>query len=381
MLLAQAAVALIAGHLVPGLLLAQGLELGRTTVERLVLAAILGGPVAATVYVVSLALEWPVLYWMLLVGLNFASLALLVLERRRGTGLTREAVSSRRVWLGLIGLILLVGIVYATTTGTSFRYDGEGNLLMDRALQRDTLYHVGMVRSLESSFPPELLSTSGIEVHYHALYHLQLAGWARHFGMDVFDAVYRVGALWSLMLLILSSFLLGRRFAGSDGGGLLTALLVFGTGLGFLFFWTPSADWWSLSFLDVTLVSVLLPNPLLPGLSLFFAGLVCLDDYLDSGRWGALVGSALLIVSLLQVKVFLGAQALGGVLIAAFLARRDARRTSCCDLRSDSCFPPRDFVDRLGCRRRKHRHPIATTRNRPLLDGETGLDSGGAGVG
>jgi hypothetical protein len=325
MLLAQAAVALITGHLLPGLLLARGLRLGRTTVERSILAAILGGPVAAVVYLISLLLESSSLYWLLLAGLNIASIFFLLRGRKEGDRLPREPVASRRVWIGLVGLIIVIGLAYAVSTGTSFRYDGEGNLLMDRALQRDTLYHVGMVRSLESSYPPELLSTSGVEVHYHALYHLQLAGWARHFGMDVFDAVYRVGALWSLILLILSSFLLGRRFAGNDVGGLLAALLVFGTGLGFLFFWTPSADWWSSSFLDVTLVSVLLPNPLLSALALLFAGLACLDDYLDSRKRGALAGSAVILACLFQVKVFLGAQALGGILVAAVLRWRSSK--------------------------------------------------------
>jgi hypothetical protein len=224
----------------------------------------------------------------------------------------------------LIGLFVLIGIVEATyllTTGSSFRFDSEGNLLIDRALQRDTLFHIGMVRSLLSSYPPELLSSSGVTVAYHAGYHLQVAAWARFFGIDVIDGIYRVGEVWSIGLLMLTAFLLGRRFTRSDTGGMTTAVLIFGAGLGFFFSSAPHADWWSLLFMDVTLVSVFLPNPLLPALPLLFVGLACLDDYLEGGDKRALVGSALGLIPLVFIKVFLGAQILGAVALAAVLVR------------------------------------------------------------
>jgi hypothetical protein len=107
------------------------------------------------------------------------------------------------------GKLALIEVATWVTTGTLFRLDGAGNLLMDRALQRDTLFHAGVVRSLTHSYPPQLLSFSGATLAYHTGYHLQLAAWARFFGVDVFDGLYRFGPAWSLALLILSAFLLG----------------------------------------------------------------------------------------------------------------------------------------------------------------------------
>ncbi len=101
----------------------------------------------------------------------------------------------------------------------------------------------------------------------------------------------------------------------------MVAVMIFGAGLGFLFPTAPGADWWSLLFIDVALVSVFLPNPLLPALPLLFVGLALLDDYLQGGDKGALIGSALGLIPLLFIKVFLGVQILSGLASAALLMR------------------------------------------------------------
>lgn len=325
MLLAQAGVALVTAHFLPGLLVVEGLRLGRSPIERAVLAAVLGGPVAALIYWTALVSEWDPVYWVLIVGLDVAAIFVLY-KSRAVASIHTEASPSWKVLLGLLCLLAAIEAAYFATTGRLFRLDSEGNLLMDRALQRDTLFHVGMVRSLLASYPPELLSCAGVDAAYHVVYHLQIAAWSRFFDIDALDGVYRVGMGWSLALLILSAFLLGRRFARSDRVGLIATVLIFGSGLGFVFLRAPRVDWWSLAFMDVTLISVFLINPLLTALPLVLMGFLCLEDFLENGRKVTLAGCGLCLISLLRVKVFLGVQAIGGIIVSSLLVSGEGSR-------------------------------------------------------
>ena len=297
--------AVLVAQFLPGLLFVTLARLGRDRFERLVIAFVLGGPVAAAIYLVALWIGSDTAYWILLAAVGLPAIALGLRRKER-----LQRVPGRELAL-LIAMILVVLGAYGWTTGDLFRTDTSGHLVLDPALQRDTLFHVGMVRALAASWPPRLLSVGGEPVGYHVGYHLQLAARSRHFGIDAFDGLIRVGATLQLALLLASAFLLGRRFFyGRNGPALLASLLVLGAGLGFLFYARPSVDWWSLAFLDVTLVSVFLVNPLLPALPLFFVGLALVEDR-------AWPGAILCFCSLFAIKMFLGVQILAAVLVAA----------------------------------------------------------------
>ena len=77
--------------------------------------------------------------------------------------------------------------------------------------------------------------------------------------------------------------------------------------------------------MDATLVSIFLSNPLLPALPLLFVGLALFDDYTQGSGRGALVGSVVCIAFMLVVKMFLGAQVLAAMGLAAVVSWRDAR--------------------------------------------------------
>ena len=139
--------ALVLAHLLPGRLLAEWLGLGRDREERWIASAVLGGPIAAVVHAASLAVSWAPLYWVLLLGLDITALIL----ARRSVAVFGFSRHARRYLLALIAIVLAG---YLATTGSLYRLDDEGNLLLDRALQRDALFHVGVSRSLETDYPP-----------------------------------------------------------------------------------------------------------------------------------------------------------------------------------------------------------------------------------
>ncbi len=305
-------------HFLPGLFFAKLLGLGRSREERVVMAFVLGGPIAALLYLAVLLTGIEGLFWFpaALLGLG----GVLVRPRPRLSFDWPHASVAR-----LSLLLLLVLVPYLRTTGSLYRVDAGGDLLLDRALQRDALFHLGVARSLETSYPPRLLSVSGEPIGYHPGYHLQLALWARFFGIAPEDGLVRLGAILNLVLYVMSAYLLARRLTERESTRVLSAVLVLASGLGFLFFFRSSVDWWSLAFMDWALVSIFLANPLLAALPLLFVGLALLDDFQQTGARGSLAAGVFAISFVFLVKMFLGAQALAALGLAILSMRGKGR--------------------------------------------------------
>ena len=247
MLFLLALLALAVAQFLPGLVAVKLLDIGRDREECYVLAAVLSGPIAAAVYLVTLLADWEPLYW-ILIG-NLGLLAVVVPWRRK-----RSFGWPRATRIALLALLVLLFVPYFLTTGSLYRTDATGTLLFDRALQTDVLFHLGVIHSLESAYPPSLLSVAGQPIGYHVGYHLQLAAWARYFGIAAADGLIRVGTLWQVTLLVASAFMLARRFTERISAHVVAPVLLFGGGFGFAFFYRPSVDWWSLVFMDATLL-------------------------------------------------------------------------------------------------------------------------------
>jgi hypothetical protein len=76
--------------------------------------------------------------------------------------------------------------------------------------------------------------------------------------------------------------------------------------------------------MDWALVSIFLPNPLVAALPLLFVGLALLHDYRETGARGSLSAGVSALSFLFVVKMFLGAQALAALGLAA-VSTRDRR--------------------------------------------------------
>jgi hypothetical protein len=305
-------------HFLPGLLVSKLLGLGRCTEEGLVIALVLGGPITALLYLLVLLTGIEAVFWISATVCGL--LALGVRPRRR---LARAWSFASIGWLSSV--LVLVLVPYFLTTGSLYRVEGSGELVLDRALQRDALFHLGIVRSLETSYPPRLLSVGGEPIGYHSGFHLQLALWSRLFGIAPEDGLIRLAPALQIALYVLSAYLLARRLFEDETARRLSTILVLASGFGFLFFFRPSVDWWSLAFMDWALVSIFLPNPLLAALPLLFVGLALLHDYQESADSGALAGGVFAISFLFAVKMFLGAQVLAALFLGTLSSRFDRR--------------------------------------------------------
>jgi FkbM family methyltransferase len=314
-LVVRAGFALLAAHLLPGLLLVTLLRLEVSVLERWVFAAVLGGPVSGVIYGVALVAGAPFLYWVLLAVTGTAALTL-----RPGRP---PALPQGRALLGLLLLFSALGGAYLLTAGRLYRLDPEGSFRIDRAFAEEPPFHARIVEALQSPDGEISTSTAPRAMPYHMGHHLQLAAWERFFGIDPYDGILRVGLIWWLGLLVFAAYLLGQRFGGSPAVALGAAVLLFGGGLGVLARDRAEGSAWSLPFVDASIVSILPFDPLLPALSLFFVGLVCLDFYFGRAHRGFLAASLFAFVALFSVKALLAAQLLLSVVIASALARRD----------------------------------------------------------
>jgi len=316
---ARAALALMVSTILPGLLLVGTLKLGAGPLERWVFAAVLGGPLAGAIYWLSLVTGSPLLYGALL---GLAGLGALYVFRRDRALLGAGGFGRAKPLAGLLLLLSAVGGAYLFTEGHYYKLDSRGSFVMDPAFTEEALYHAAIVEGLQTSFPTPLVPVSGARVlPSGAGYHLQVAAWQRFFGVDRYDGICRVGILWWLSLLIFSAFLFGLRFSRSPAVALASTALLFGGGLAFLFHQAPSVSFWSLVFMDAAVVSILLIDPLLPALSLFFVGLVLFDEYLERSHRGALAASVLSLLALFSMKALLAVQIVGAIVLASALAR------------------------------------------------------------
>jgi FkbM family methyltransferase len=321
-LLARAALALAASHVLPGLLLVGILGVGANALERWIAAAVLGGPISGALYWASLVSGAPALYWAALGVIDVAAVVLCL--RDPGPYRAADSALSKPI-AGLLLFITALGGAYLFSTGRFYQLDSRGDFAMDPAFTEETVFHAAMVDGLQTSYPPPLLSVSGARAESHpAGYHLQLAVWQRFFGLDRYDGIARVGVLWWLSLLVLSAFSFALRLLPSPGAALGAAVLSFGGGLGFLLEPGTTMSSWSPLFMDAGIVSILRIGPLLPALSLFFVALALLDQYLERSHRGSLAGSTFALLALFTLEELLAVQLLAAFVLGFSLARGPA---------------------------------------------------------
>jgi hypothetical protein len=216
------------------------------------------------------------------------------------------------------GIIVLASLPFYYT---NFTWRGDG--MMRVCPVPDVLLHIALANELTHTVPPQAPHVSGHLLSYHYGMDVAVAMFAKATGLNAVDLSVRFVPTLFLALVMLSVFCFSRIWLGSGYFAVLVVFLVFfGEDLSFIpgLLFGENVDW-SLRYFSVppAVIGLFFTNPILPGLGLLFAGLFCLQRYLQerSGAW--LFLTALLFAALIEVKIFTAAQIMCSLGVAAVL--------------------------------------------------------------
>ncbi len=174
----------------------------------------------------------------------------------------------------------------------------------------DVFFHIAIANELTHAVPPQSPVFSGQPLTYHYGMDLSVAMFANATGLNTRDLTLRFVPTLFLALSILSVFCFSRCWLGSGYFAVLVVFLVFfGEDFAFIpgLLQGEKTDWSVRYFSVPTVFSLFYTNPMLPGVGLLFAGLFCLQRYLRERGGAWLLLSALLLVALIEVKLFTAA--------------------------------------------------------------------------
>jgi hypothetical protein len=194
----------------------------------------------------------------------------------------------------------------------------------------DVFLHIAIANELTHTIPPQAPVFSGHPLTYHYGMDLAVAMFANATGLNTRDLTLRFVPTLFLALSTLSVFCFSRCWLGSGYFAVLVVFLVFfGEDFAFIpgLLQGEKGDWSVRYFSVPTVFSLFYTNPMLPGVGLLFAGLFCLQRYLRERGGAWLLLSALLLVALIEVKLFTAAHimcSLGFAAVVYLLVFRNA---------------------------------------------------------
>lgn len=225
--------------------------------------------------------------------------------------------------LALAGVIALGIIVLAFLPFYYTNLTPRGDGTMRAYPVPDVILHIAIANELTHTIPPQAPHFSGHPLSYHYGMDVAVAMFANVTRLNTRDLTLRFVPTLFLALSMLSVFCFSRSWLRSGYFGALVVFLVF---FGEDFSFVPglllgeNIDW-SLRYFSVppAVLPLFYTNPILPGMGLLFAGLFCLQRYLQdrSGTW--LFLTALVFVALIEVKIFTAAQIMCSLGVAAVL--------------------------------------------------------------
>src|SRR5947207_12175766 len=187
----------------------------------------------------------------------------------------------------------------------------------------DVVLHIAIANELTHTIPPQAPHFSGHPLSYHYGMDVAVAMFANATRLNTRDLTLRFVPTLFLALSMLSVFCFSTSWLRSGNFGALVVFLVFfGEDFSFVpgFLRGENIDW-SLRYFSVppAVLPLFYTNPILPGLGLLFAGLFCLQRYLQERSRAWLFLTALLFVALIEVKIFTAAQIMCTLGVAAVL--------------------------------------------------------------
>jgi hypothetical protein len=217
-----------------------------------------------------------------------------------------------------LGIVVLAFLPFYYTNLT-LRPDGT----MRACPVPDVVLHIAIANELTHTVPPQAPHFSGHPLSYHYGMDVAVAMFANAAHLSTPDLSLRFVPTLLLVLCMLSVFCFSRKWLRSGYfGALVVFLFFFGEDLSFVPGLLLGQDLdWSLRYFSVppAVLPLFYTNPILPGMGLLFAGLLCLQHYLEERSNAWLFLTALLFVALMEVKIFTAAQIMCSLGLAAVL--------------------------------------------------------------
>lgn len=272
----------------------------------------LGTALTAGAYWLSLVLELPWLFPLLVAALDLALLL------PRGPWLVAHGPSLR----GAVAPFLTLVVLFAITQYRWNRVGPSGEFLLDNLVPFDTAFHVGLTRELTIGYPPQVPGVSGFPLGYHVGTDLVRAAALRWAKIDPYDSISRFDLTLGALALVLVLSAVTLRAGASPLAAAIVPWTLLATDFSFIFAGSPSAIWWADLLRGNLLLSLALANPVVPGLALTLGSLIAFSRYEAGEGRGWLVLAAVQALAVPFFKVFLGAHLLLGLSLAMLLRTR-----------------------------------------------------------
>ncbi len=196
----------------------------------------------------------------------------------------------------------------------------------------ETIFHLGLVNNLTDMFPPLYPYASGVDYsHYHLNMHLEIEMFNRLFSIDTIKLTFFYFPFLYFSLLVFMPYMFIRVYWDRKFIGVLTGLLMFGSGLSFipgLLGGYPVNYPWT-SIFTTTIWSFFTLNGLLPATFILFLSVFYLKKYYEAGRLSHLVIFGILCFTVFGFKSSMGLHIIGiafltGIVSAFFM--KDSNR-------------------------------------------------------
>lgn len=248
--------------------------------------------------------------WWFFFWLGGALLVWLLQMAKRGAFISPCAMPRTIGWptQAVLGLyLLMITIFFSLGLFDTFTSHPHGGFTVS-LYPDDGLFHAAIVHELKNGIPPQNPLIAGSLLNYSYFMDVLVLMVHKGTGIPVTDLLYRLFPLFWFGLLILSIFTCSRHVSGSEWTAVLCVFLVlFGGGvfniLPGLLFLRPG-QLWELSFHSSTMVTMLYVNPMIPGLSVFYTGLLCLGKSLKTGSRAWLILAGFVVGVLTEFKLF-----------------------------------------------------------------------------
>ena len=278
----------------------------------------LGSALVTVLYVFSRLVSLEGMIYVLGAGLFLVWLVLAVKDFRRGDIVFYT--TGRDVASVLILSLLVMLALHFSFFGDAVLLDGGYKL---RSSFNETLQHYAVVNVLKDTYPPFYPFASGHSfAHYHLNMHLQIEMFNRFFNIETLVLTFYFFPLLYISLLVFVPYMFVRKYLGSSFIGVITGLLMFGSGLAYLTSvagLSPPGYLWSVIFHN-SVFNFLVLNGYTPSVYVFVLCVFYLKEFYKGGRTLPLVIFSLLAYSSYGFKSTMGLQVISIALLTGIVS-------------------------------------------------------------